>query len=86
MDSLPSVLLDAGTKALLYGGVILLVGAGAFRNWIAPGLAEEARRPLHVAAMAGAGAILVLSLANLVLVLHSTLGFLEVGILLDHAR
>lgn len=85
MEGLAAIVLDAVLKGALYASVVVLVGAGAFRRLLAPTLAEGAGRTLRVATFVAAVLVVVLSAVNLVAVLHSTLGFLERGILLDYA-
>ena len=80
------VALDAFVKGALYLGVVLSVGAGAFRHVVAPGLAADARRPLRAAALTGGVLLVVFSAANVLLVLRGTLGYLEPGIVIEYAR
>ena len=85
MDGLVGILVDAVLKGLLYAGAIALLGAGMFRRLLAPALAGRVAGTLKFVTVVAAVAVIVLSALNVVLVLRSTLGFLETGILFEYA-
>lgn len=66
-------------KALEYGGVILLLGAGVFRFLVAPGV-----RQVRLAAGAGALILAVSSLAGLVWRLYAVLGRFDPALSLEY--
>lgn len=63
-----------------------MIGAGLMRHAVAREAAAILRRPLRIAAVAGAVLVLALSALDLALTLRGTLGFLATDLLLDYAQ
>ncbi len=79
-------MLEAGVASVLYVGLVLLVGSGTFARFVAPELAHgPMRRRLRTAAWIGAGVIVLVSVAGVVLALYGVLGFLDPYLLREYA-
>ncbi len=79
-------MLEAGVAGALYLGLVLLMGGGLFLRFVAPELARgTVLIKLRTAMWAGAGIVVLVSVADVVLALYGVLGFLEPDILREYA-